>query len=410
MFRFVLIVTSILLALDLLWWWCGDRQARRLPRRRAWRAAWAAFMVVQTVGMTLLLMARYIGLDRTAGLPTAVLIFLFVWHLLVLPVTIVLALLAGTGWSAARLALLATARDRSGKTDEGDGAAAQATVSGLSRRQFLAGAVVTIPPLVTVIGAAKAIPQSSSFRIRRLTVPLAALPRDLDGLTIAQVADVHVGDFTFGPTLRRIVEETNQLRPDLVLMTGDLINRRLADLPAAMDMVRRFDPRCGIFLCEGNHDLFEGRDEFGRGVRAAGAPLLVDQSQIVRVNGRAVQLMGAQWGPRRHGGDEVINASIDRLLAQRQPDAFPILMAHHPHAFDRAAEAGIPLTLAGHTHGGQLQLTRHIGFGPLMFKYWSGLYRKPDGQALVVSNGVGNWFPLRVNAPAEIIHVTLRSA
>jgi predicted MPP superfamily phosphohydrolase len=95
----------------------------------------------------------------------------------------------------------------------------------------------------------------------------------------------------------------------------------------------------------------------------------------------------------------------------RKPDGgtFPILLTHHPHAFDVAADAGIPLTLAGHTHGGQLMLSDHIGAGSMMFKYWSGLYRRGNS-ALVVSNGVGNWFPLRINAPAEIVHITLRRA
>ncbi len=93
------------------------------------------------------------------------------------------------------------------------------------------------------------------------------------------------------------------------------------------------------------------------------------------------------------------------LLAQRQTDAFPILLAHHPHAFDYAKD--VPLTLAGHTHGGQLMVTKNFGFGPALYRYWSGLYRKKD-RALVVSNGTGNWFPLRTRAPAEIIHLTLR--
>ena len=75
--------------------------------------------------------------------------------------------------------------------------------------------------------------------------------------------------------------------------------------------------------------------------------------------------------------------------------------------FDIAADANIPLTLAGHTHGGQLMLSERFGAGPMMFKYWSGLYRR-NNSALVVSNGVGNWFPLRNNAPAEIVHITLR--
>jgi predicted MPP superfamily phosphohydrolase len=191
-------------------------------------------------------------------------------------------------------------------------------------------------------------------------------------------------------------------------MPGDLINRRLSDLPAALDMVRRFDPKHGLYMCEGNHDLFEGRGAFDARVRAAGVALLIDESDVVTVNGHAIQVLGLSWGGRRYQGDEALNASVDRLLQQLRPDAFPILIAHHPHAFDRAAAANVPLTLAGHTHGGQLHLSHNIGFGPAMFRYWSGLYRKPSGSALVVSNGVGNWFPLRVKAPAEIIHITLR--
>ncbi len=403
MFRFVLIVTSVMLALDLIWWWRGDAYARRLPRRRAWRLAWATFMAVQAAGMTLLLSARYLGLDRTAGLPVSVLIFIFMWHLLVLPATMIALLLGSVGWSVASLGAMLAGKLRRGPATAPPGPSPQA----LTRRRFLAGAAVAVPPLVTIVGSARAIPQLNNFRVRRFTIPLASLPAELDGLTIAQVADVHVGDFTHGRTLDRIVDATNALKPDLVLMTGDLINRRLSDLPAALDMVRRLDPKHGLFTCEGNHDLFEGRDLFGRGVRAAGVPLLVDSTDSVMINGRTVQVLGMQWGPRRRGGDEVIDESMDRLLPQRRPEAFPILIAHHPHAFDRAAVANIPLTLAGHTHGGQLHLSPGIGFGPLMYRYWSGLYRKGDS-ALVVSNGVGNWFPLRVNAPAEIVHVTLR--
>ena len=408
MFRFVLFVSSVMLTLDLLWWWLADRQARKLPNPRAWRIGWATFMAVQAAGMLVLMFARYLGFDRTAGLPVWALIFVFVWHMLVLPGTVIVAALAGAGWTFASVgARLRRVLMRPDPQPDPEPAVAP---TAFSRRQFLATAAVSVPPLVTVIGSAWAVPQVTSFRVRRLTIPLASLPRDLDGLTIAQVSDVHVGDFTYGRTLRDIVETTNQLKPDLVLLTGDLLNRRLSDLPAALDMVRAIDPKHGLYNCQGNHDLFEGRDAFDRGVRAGGVAHLVNSSDVVRINGHPVQLLGLQWHGRRSGGDEMIAAQVDALVPQVQPGAFPILLAHHPHAFDRAAEAGIPLTLAGHTHGGQLHLTPGVGFGPWMFRYWSGLYRKDDGSALVVSNGVGNWFPLRINAPAEIVHVTLRRA
>jgi len=121
-----------------------------------------------------------------------------------------------------------------------------------------------------------------------------------------------------------------------------------------------------------------------------------------------VQLLGLSWTRvRGEGRDAAISAAVKKLLQQRVAEAFPILMAHHPHAFDAAAEEQMPLTLSGHTHGGQLMLNEALGFGPALFRYWSGLYSRGQSK-LIVSNGVGNWFPLRVNAPAEIVHLTLR--
>jgi predicted MPP superfamily phosphohydrolase len=162
-------------------------------------------------------------------------------------------------------------------------------------------------------------------------------------------------------------------------------------------------------MCEGNHDLFDDRLGFERGVKDAGVPLLLNESEILRVRGHKVQLLGIKWGgisaDRRDAG---IAAHVNAVAELRDDDALPILLAHHPHAFEAAAARGIPLTLAGHTHGGQLMLGE-LGAGPILFKYWSGLYRDL-GASLVVSNGVGNWFPLRIGAPAEILHLKLRRA
>jgi predicted MPP superfamily phosphohydrolase len=227
----------------------------------------------------------------------------------------------------------------------------------------------------------------------------------MDGMTIAHVTDIHVGKFTRPGSLNALADQVNLLRSDFVVVTGDLIDMSLSDLPAALDMLDRIDPRQGIIVCEGNHDLYESRHRFEHGTRAAGLPLLVDQACDIQFRGSPVQFLGLRW---EEGKDERIADNFETLVPMIRPDAFPILLAHHPHAFDPAAAAGIPLTLSGHTHGGQIMLTDRIGAGPLFFRYWSGLYRKRDS-ALVVSNGVGVWFPLRINAPAEVVHITLRS-
>jgi predicted MPP superfamily phosphohydrolase len=251
-----------------------------------------------------------------------------------------------------------------------------------------------------------------------MTLALPQLPAELDGMTIAHVSDIHVGRFTNGRTLSRIVDATNTLRTDLVLMTGDLINMSVSDLPAALDAVKRMEGRSGVYLVEGNHDLIEDRREFRRATRASGVPFLLNETATTRVRGMDVQLLGIRWGAGAPGGgrsadrgDGAVSAALGELLPSLRPatDAFPILLAHHPHALDYAAAAGIPLTLSGHTHGGQLMVTPDVGFGPWMYRYWSGPYRKGDAWG-VISNGVGNWFPLRTFAPAEIIHLTLRRA
>lgn len=221
-----------------------------------------------------------------------------------------------------------------------------------------------------------------------------------------------MGRFTTGKVLHEITSAVNALRADLVLLTGDLINGAWHEIPEAVEMLRRLDARSGIYLIEGNHDLFEGRQPFAEGVKASGVPLLVNQNAELTLRGHPVNVLGLRWGGsgagrRPRSSDEAIRSAVAELLAVRNPEAFPILLAHHPHAFDAAAEAGIPLTLAGHTHGGQLMLNDGSGFGPMMFRYWSGVYRRDDSH-LVVSNGVGNWFPLRTSAPAEVLHVTLR--
>ena len=267
--------------------------------------------------------------------------------------------------------------------------------------------VTTITPaLLTGAGVTYSGTLLREFRIRPLDVALPGLPPELDGLTIALVSDLHVGTFTSSQTVKRIVEETSRLDADLVLLPGDLINNALADLSDALDAVCNMQSRHGAYLCVGNHDLIEDGPEFVRRTKAQ-APLLVNESRVIPVRGQPVQLLGLPWGR----GDALIEESVRQLAHQVTPDAFPILLAHHPHAFDAAAEVGIPLTVSGHTHGGQLMLGESVGFGPLLFRYWSGLYRKPGagGASLVVSNGVGNWFPLRAGAPAEIIHLTLRS-
>jgi predicted MPP superfamily phosphohydrolase len=414
---FVMIVLVSILAADLLWWWRADRRARRVRHALGWRL-FIGLIVGGQIALLLWILGGRAPLVSSLGRPPQLLsAAAYLWHLLMLPVSLILVVVAGLlfgAWRWGRSLVGWTVRYRRADSTEAGPAplppstAAPSDLTGeqAARRQFLGMLTAVAPALLTGAGVAYSRTQIQQFRIRSLDVALPGLPPELDGLRIALVSDLHVGTFTNGQTLKRAVEETSRLDADLVLLPGDLINNALADLPDALDAVSNMQSRYGAYLSVGNHDLIEDGTEFVHRVKAR-APLLINESRIVPIRGHLVQLLGLPW----HRDETQIASSVQQLARQIAPGAFPILLAHHPHAFDAAAAAGIPLTVAGHTHGGQLMLSDEVGFGPLLYRYWSGLYRKPasNGASLVVSNGVGNWFPLRTGAPAEIIDLTLRS-
>lgn len=401
--RFILTLLLIFVISDALWWWFAHRRFRSDTPQHRWRRLFIAF-----TGSLAILSLLWIVLSRVSGVPLdnytprILIIFTLVWHLLALPVAWVMMTLHGT----TRLTLLLFAKNR--KTPD-------ATPDGLlpapSRREFLAHVGAFAPVLIAGTGSAYSAATLSSLRIRWIDVPIANLPSSLDGLSIAHVSDTHLGRFTDACMFRQIVSAVNELDADLVLHTGDLINDDQTHLPMACQLLREMRSRHGLFLCEGNHDLIGGRANFESAMRREQMPLLVDQLDSVMINGQAVELLGLAWtrGGRTSGADGPIGEGVARLSHRRSKDAFPILLAHHPHAFDSAIENGIPLTLGGHTHGGQMQLTPRIGFGPAMYRYWSGLYSR-GGRHTVISNGAGNWFPLRINAPAEVARIVLRRA
>jgi predicted MPP superfamily phosphohydrolase len=287
---------------------------------------------------------------------------------------------------------------------------------------------VVVPPVVTGVVGADGLHGLGHFRVRQIDLAVPGLPGDLDGLSIAHASDLHIGRFLPPGVMGRVADAINAMRADLVAFTGDLNDASQETADEGVEFVNRLDRRGGLAMIEGNHDVQRSVEFFEHRMLAEGCPLLLDDGVTFRVPGRAtpVQMLGITWGrvisgveARQVGRARLLNYreftpetmvdSVKAVAAKREAGAFPILLAHHPHAFDAAAEAGLPLVLSGHTHGGQIMLTKNIGAGPLRFKYWSGEYDKP-GSKLLVSNGVGNWFPLRVNAPGEVVKVTLRRA
>jgi uncharacterized protein len=391
------LLNVLMLAMDAAWWFI----AMRLVKKPWSRGFLSFFMALQVAAMTNELIGR-LGVENVDIRSKAILSVTIIWHYLTLP-----ALLAiGFVYVCVKI----FRRCRTTKPGQPASAVSSPNQEGVSRREFFGACAALTPPLLTFGLAGISVGQLNHFRVRRFTLSLPTLPRQLDGLTIAHITDTHVGEWTHGKILRDMVDTTNSLRTDLVLMTGDLINYEISDLSNAIDLMKAMTGRYGHYMIQGNHDQYQNGPEFERRVKASGIPLLLDESAAANVRGYPVQFFGLRWMEGLGKQRDMITASqMTELMKQRDPDAFPILLAHHPHGFDAAVKANIPLTLSGHTHGGQLMLDNQVGVGPALFRYWSGVYQREQSQ-LVVSNGVGNMFPIRVNAPAEIVHLTLRCA
>jgi len=393
---FIFTIIGLMVSLDILWWIVFAR----LSNHATARAIISIFMLAMMLGLIVIIAARMSRGDWDRLIPKFAVSAIFIWHF------IGLGLLTLIG-----VALIPILLGQKIISHRAPAKIAHATESsGWSRRDFLRFGAAMLPPVFTLSLTGIAMAQLNTVRVRRFVLPIVDLPNAIDGMTIAQVSDMHVGRFTKGEVLQKTVRLVNEMRADLVLLTGDLINDALADLDTGLEIARQMEARFGVAIIEGNHDLIEDPKKFETRVKASGIPFLLDESMIVNVREFPVQLLGLRW-TRVYGDgrDAAIGVEVGKLLEQRTPDAFPILLAHHPHAFDAAADAQLPLTLSGHTHGGQLMLNEQLGFGPALFRYWSGLYERGRSK-LIVSNGVGNWFPLRVNAPAEIVHLTLRRA
>jgi uncharacterized protein len=393
---FIFTIIGLMVSLDILWWIVFAR----LANHGVARVVLSIFMAAMMAGLIAIIAARMsrAGWDRL--IPKFAVSAIFIWHFIGLGLLAVIGLLLVPVILGQKIISHRAPARVEPSTELGH----------WNRRDFLCFGAAFLPPVFTFGLTGLAVAQLNNVRVRRFVLPIVDLPRALDGMTIAQVSDLHVGRFTKGKVLEKTVRMVNDMQADLVLLTGDLINDALTDLDTGLELTRRMKSRFGLAIIEGNHDLIENPREFETRVRASGIPFLLDESMIIDVRGFPVQLLGLSW-TRVHGKerDAAIGAAVRRLLEQRDTNAFPILMAHHPHAFDAAAESAMPLVLSGHTHGGQLMLNEQLGFGPALFRYWSGRYER-DQSKLIVSNGVGNWFPLRVNAPAEIVHLTLRRA
>jgi predicted MPP superfamily phosphohydrolase len=266
---------------------------------------------------------------------------------------------------------------------------------GISRRRFLYLAGCGAAPVAALGLGIHGMETRYDLRMRAFDIPVANLPPELEGITIAHVSDLHSGLFVGPERLKVMSDLANDLKADIVVVTGDLINRDMDEFPAALAAIRRIGSRYGMFLCEGNHDTFPGTRLVVDACRENQLAMLWNQTAPLIIRGRRILFGGLPWMNPPPGTPPEI---VSRLFPAREEGDVRVLLAHHPHFFDVAQD--VDLLLSGHTHGGQIMFG-DVGLGNLRFKYNSGRYHRGD-MTMIVNNGCGDWFPCRIGAPAEV--------
>jgi predicted MPP superfamily phosphohydrolase len=239
--------------------------------------------------------------------------------------------------------------------------------------------------------------------LRSTEIRFPQLPPAWDGLTIAQISDVHAGPYMPVERMQWVAEMVNGMDPDLILFTGDQMDRHPSDAELFIQGFKGLTAPLGVFGILGNHDHFFDPVHSEEALREAGITPLVNRSVSFQRNGYRLAIVGVDdlWA----GGER----ASDFSLLKREPHSFRICLCHQPQGWLPALAAGAHLTLSGHTHGGQITFpTRSLNVARLHTRYIAGLFRRHDS-FLYVSRGIGvGAVPVRVGAPPEVDLITLR--
>jgi predicted MPP superfamily phosphohydrolase len=251
--------------------------------------------------------------------------------------------------------------------------------------------------------------------VRQEDIRVAGLPPGLDGFRIANLGDVHIGRFIDVKELGRGIKAINDQKVDLLVVTGDLVDD-VTQLESSMQVLERSNTPNRIVAILGNHEEMGNLPKILSiyGEHKARITLLVNKSIAITNAGATLDIVGVDYPMNPRGGHMLPRPEQNAAMSAQAEVSFTglvngemiLALSHHPAFFPFAAAHGAQLTLASHTHGGQLRL-----FGrPLIdaYPFLQGLYRRGDSH-LDVSAGFGHWLPIRFGVPREIVIVTLRS-
>ena len=244
--------------------------------------------------------------------------------------------------------------------------------------------------------------EAREIRVTRIEVPLRHLPSGLDGLTIVHLSDVHYGIMHENGRLSDVVRRVNELRPDLIVFTGDLMDAAVSHMEEMAVPLARLEARQGVLAVIGNHEVFAGVERAEAIMRQAGIQVL--RNEIKTLPG-GMQILGIDDPAVARQGLPL--PDFDGLLKNLNPGRPSILLYHQPVHFEEAAAAGVGLQLSGHIHGPQLWPM--VPLARLFYAHMQGLFRNGESY-LFVSRGVGTGGPpMRLGSPPEIVQITLRT-
>jgi hypothetical protein len=310
-----------------------------------------------------------------------------------------------------------------------------------SRRYFFrtASALAGAAPFFSVMYGFAA--ERLDYHLRRVDIPTANLPPALDGMKIVQLSDIHLSGYMSRADVRRAVEMANAERADLAVVTGDFITGAADPLADCIEEISQLRAPLGVFGCNGNHEIYARAEDAAQSLFAqAGMKLLRHENAQLAFRGAQLNLLGVDYQRERTPSGHRLQMLPDLAPLVRR-DMPNILLSHNPNTFNRAAELGIELSLAGHTHGGQIQveiLDHRLSPARFITDYIAGAYFRPlsmpapniralkDSETneapgsshaqpplsvLYVNRGLGTvGAPVRLGVPPEITLITLRRA
>lgn len=255
------------------------------------------------------------------------------------------------------------------------------------------------------------------LELKHITFTSPDLPPYFDGYRLVQITDFHLGSFPPGNDfVQKVVDATNNEEPDMILFTGDLVNNQASEMEPYLDTLGQLHASDGIYSIWGNHDYCEYGNNHSIGAlkrnrrmlygyqESLGWHQLMNEHHVVSHGMASIAVIGVE----NPGQPPFTNRSnLKKAMKGLNPDMFKILLSHDPHHWRREVVGKkIQLTLAGHTHAGQLKIGKWTP-ARMAFKEWGGAYRIGE-QMLYVSSGIGGSFPFRLGAWPELTVITLK--